>query len=207
MLAFWPLEELDELAAVPTGCGEVARGGCLFAWNFSVTRSFVLSGWRSEGLGHTWRCRCISDQFLAYCLNISRLKNHVLHYIWPDNTELTAFLLLTEEQKSVTTSRKQITVFGAQIWLQLLFLSPDVPPLAEEGCPLSTPPVLSRTTFAVTNNFGFDAVSLGISYPAVDYRWFECIFRVHSTTLPLFDLSCFSNYYFLVELHYVRLVL
>ena len=53
VLAFWPLEELDELAAVPTGCGEVARGGCLFAWNFSVTRSFVLFGWRSEGLGHT----------------------------------------------------------------------------------------------------------------------------------------------------------
>ena len=30
---FWPAEELAELADGPTGCGEVARGGCLFAWN------------------------------------------------------------------------------------------------------------------------------------------------------------------------------
>jgi len=29
--------ELAELADGPSGCGEVARGGCLFAWNFSVT--------------------------------------------------------------------------------------------------------------------------------------------------------------------------
>jgi hypothetical protein len=122
-------------------------------------------------------------------------KNHALHYTWPDNREssykLTVFPLLTEEQKSLTTSRKQITVFGAQIWLQLLFLSPDVPPLAEEGCPLSTPAVLSRTTFAVTNNFVFGAVSLRVSYPAAGSRLFECIFRVRPRTLPLFDLSYF----------------
>jgi hypothetical protein len=30
-----------ELADGSTGCVEVARGGCLFAWNFSVTRSTV----------------------------------------------------------------------------------------------------------------------------------------------------------------------
>jgi hypothetical protein len=40
---FWPVEVLAELADGPTGCGEVARGGCLFAWNFSVIRTAVLT--------------------------------------------------------------------------------------------------------------------------------------------------------------------
>jgi hypothetical protein len=31
LFCFWPVEELEELADVPTGCGEVARGGCAFA--------------------------------------------------------------------------------------------------------------------------------------------------------------------------------
>jgi len=39
--SFWPVEELEELADGPTGYGEVARGGCLFAWNVSVKRSSV----------------------------------------------------------------------------------------------------------------------------------------------------------------------
>jgi hypothetical protein len=46
----WPVEELAELAGGPTECGEVARVGCLnhksqclFAWNFSVTRSAALT--------------------------------------------------------------------------------------------------------------------------------------------------------------------
>jgi len=34
---------LAELANGPTGCGEVARGGCLFGWNFNVTGSTVLT--------------------------------------------------------------------------------------------------------------------------------------------------------------------
>ena len=38
---FWPMDELAELADGPTGSGETARGGCLFAWNISVTRSTV----------------------------------------------------------------------------------------------------------------------------------------------------------------------
>jgi hypothetical protein len=38
---FWPVEELSELAEGPTGCGEVARGGCLFACNFRVTRHYL----------------------------------------------------------------------------------------------------------------------------------------------------------------------
>ena len=38
---FWPADEFVDLADGPTGCGEVARGGCLCAWNFSVTRYCV----------------------------------------------------------------------------------------------------------------------------------------------------------------------
>ena len=33
-----PVEKLAELADGSTGSDEVARGGCLFAWNFSVIR-------------------------------------------------------------------------------------------------------------------------------------------------------------------------
>jgi hypothetical protein len=40
---FWQVEDSAELADGPAGCGEVARGGCLFVWNFSVTRSTVLT--------------------------------------------------------------------------------------------------------------------------------------------------------------------
>jgi len=36
---FWVVEELVD---GPTGCGKVARGGCSFAWNFSVAMSNVL---------------------------------------------------------------------------------------------------------------------------------------------------------------------
>ena len=38
---FWPADEFVDLADGPTGCGEVARGGCLCALNFSVTRCCV----------------------------------------------------------------------------------------------------------------------------------------------------------------------
>jgi len=40
---YWPVEELGEQADGPTGYGEVARGGCLFAWNFNVTSLPVLT--------------------------------------------------------------------------------------------------------------------------------------------------------------------
>jgi hypothetical protein len=40
---FWPVEELAELANGPTGCGEEARGVCLFVWNLSVARSAVIT--------------------------------------------------------------------------------------------------------------------------------------------------------------------
>ena len=39
----WPEKDLAELADGPTGCSEVAKSGYLFAWNFCVTRSAVLT--------------------------------------------------------------------------------------------------------------------------------------------------------------------
>ena len=43
MHGFWLVEVLAKLANGPTGCGEVARGGCTFAWNFSVIRTAILA--------------------------------------------------------------------------------------------------------------------------------------------------------------------
>jgi len=37
------VKDLAELADGPIGCSEVAKGGYLFAWNFCVTRSAVLT--------------------------------------------------------------------------------------------------------------------------------------------------------------------
>jgi len=61
----WPVEKLAELADGSTGSEEVARGGCLFAWN--LQGPLYLHRQR-EGLEHTWRCRCISDSFLVYTI-------------------------------------------------------------------------------------------------------------------------------------------
>jgi len=38
-----PVEDFEDLADGPSRRGEVARGGCLFVWNFNVTRSAVNS--------------------------------------------------------------------------------------------------------------------------------------------------------------------
>jgi hypothetical protein len=38
---FWLMKELAELVDGLTGCGEGMRGGCLFPWNFSMTRPNV----------------------------------------------------------------------------------------------------------------------------------------------------------------------
>ena len=78
MLVFWPVEELTKLADEPTGRGEVAKGGCSFAWNFGATRSPALPRGRREGLGQTLRYRSISDSLQAYSLEIPPAKNHVL---------------------------------------------------------------------------------------------------------------------------------
>jgi hypothetical protein len=45
---FRPVEKLAELAAGPTGCFEEARGGCLFAWNFSVISQLYSQRWRED---------------------------------------------------------------------------------------------------------------------------------------------------------------
>jgi hypothetical protein len=62
-----------------TGCGEMVRGGCLFAWNFIVTRSAVLMETESKALGQTWCCHCTSDSLLAYHFKILPAKNHALN--------------------------------------------------------------------------------------------------------------------------------
>ena len=46
----WPVEKLAELADGSTGSDEVARGGCLFAWN--LQGPLYLHRQR-EGLEHT----------------------------------------------------------------------------------------------------------------------------------------------------------
>jgi hypothetical protein len=59
LLPFWQVEELAELVCGHTGCVEVARGGCLFAWNFSMTRSTVLM--EVEGRTRPW----VSNFYMA----------------------------------------------------------------------------------------------------------------------------------------------
>jgi hypothetical protein len=59
LLRFWPVEQLGELAGGPTGCGEVARGACFFACNFSVTGSTVLTGLKeNQGRRQCDRVNC-----------------------------------------------------------------------------------------------------------------------------------------------------
>jgi len=41
VIRFWSVQNLAELADGPTWCDEVVSGGCLFAWNLSVTRTAV----------------------------------------------------------------------------------------------------------------------------------------------------------------------
>jgi len=37
IVSFWLMQELAELVDGLTGCGKMAGGWCLVAWNFSVT--------------------------------------------------------------------------------------------------------------------------------------------------------------------------
>lgn len=43
IVSFWLMQELAELVDGLNGCGKVAGGWCLVAWNFSVTMSTVLT--------------------------------------------------------------------------------------------------------------------------------------------------------------------
>jgi hypothetical protein len=68
-----------ELADGPTGCGEVARGGCLFAWNSSVARSTVLTEVeRRAGPNMTlslhYMSACI---FWLYCSRFSKQSTYL----------------------------------------------------------------------------------------------------------------------------------
>jgi hypothetical protein len=74
-MVFWSVE-LAELADGPAGRGEVVRGGCWYAWIFSVTRSDIRN-WGEDA--KTWRCRCFSDSLLAYRLEIPPAKNRALY--------------------------------------------------------------------------------------------------------------------------------
>ena len=42
LFRFWSVDNSAILAVGLIGCGEVAMGGCLFAWNFSLTNSIAL---------------------------------------------------------------------------------------------------------------------------------------------------------------------
>ena len=43
LFRLWPVEDFAQLENWPTGSHEVARVGCIFTWNYSVTRSTVLT--------------------------------------------------------------------------------------------------------------------------------------------------------------------
>jgi len=44
IVSFWLVKELAEMVDGITGCSKVAGGWCIVAWNFSVTRSTILTG-------------------------------------------------------------------------------------------------------------------------------------------------------------------
>ena len=67
---FWPVERADGR----TGCGEVTRGGYLFAWKFIVTSSTVHTE-GEKGLDQTRHCHCISESLLASVWNFHRPRN------------------------------------------------------------------------------------------------------------------------------------
>ena len=76
MNGFW---SVDELADGLTDCGEVARGGCLFASNISVKTSTVPTvGKRSARPNMTRPCN--SDSTLSHRLKIPPVTNHALCY-------------------------------------------------------------------------------------------------------------------------------
>jgi hypothetical protein len=70
---FRPVEDLAELADVPSWCGDVARDGCFCAWNVSVTRSTVLYGGEGgeNAQDQSLHCRCVNDSLPAYGLKNS----------------------------------------------------------------------------------------------------------------------------------------
>ena len=72
------MEELAELADGPTGCGEVARGGCFIYMKLQRDKVNCTRGGGEKPLDQTC-CRCISDVLLAHRLKIPSAKIRALH--------------------------------------------------------------------------------------------------------------------------------
>jgi len=85
MHRFWSVE-LAELADGPAGCDEVATGWCLFAWNFSVTRSTVV--WEVVSGLLTKHDAIFTLRTRSYRLKIPPVKNHVLPHISASSSAL-----------------------------------------------------------------------------------------------------------------------
>jgi hypothetical protein len=89
LLRFWPVEELAGLADGLAGCGELARVGFSHAWNFSVTRSTVLTeadrmtrpGLASLLEGACPNCLQISKKFFPVPMRI--LKDKIMFWSHP----------------------------------------------------------------------------------------------------------------------------
>jgi hypothetical protein len=67
------------LANGPTWYGEVAKGGCSFAGNFSVYKINCTHGGREKTAPNMKR-RCRRDSLLAYGLETASAKNRALRY-------------------------------------------------------------------------------------------------------------------------------
>ena len=100
---FWPVEEFAELVDGSAGSGEVASGGCLFAW---VTRWTLLRVRTWKGLDQTWQCRSIMHSFLAYRLKIPLAINHALHCSFLKVTTFCGPIKLAEGKICLTGIRK-----------------------------------------------------------------------------------------------------
>jgi hypothetical protein len=106
LFRFWPVEDSEELVDGPTGCVEVARGGCLFAWNFSATRPPALT--EAEKRHNTKHDAALLNSLLAYRLKIPQAKNRAMHY----NRDLQRFLrqMSAIVRRPTTSTLKQFCI-------------------------------------------------------------------------------------------------
>jgi len=72
------VEELAQLAGGPTGCGEVARGGCFICLELQCDKVNRKDGGGEKPLDQTC-CRSVSDALLAHRLKIPPAKIRALH--------------------------------------------------------------------------------------------------------------------------------
>jgi len=63
----------------PTGCGEMAMGGCVYCLKLQYDKGQLYLRRRTAVRNQTWRCCCKSDSLLAYSLKIPLAKNRPLH--------------------------------------------------------------------------------------------------------------------------------